>query len=184
LPDVDGTAYDLASIYPRPKIVPDTSSLPSLDYSLYLTNTVKFHLGQMSHLFDEESFMQNLHRFYENEVDTAGLWYLQFLLVISFGKAFLVRTEAIAGMPIPGSEYFIRAMKMMPDVMDLHQDPILAIEILCLVSLYFHCADLLNVAYNYVSQRSKVETLTVLWSKFDKFADWTGSAHGDITGPA
>jgi hypothetical protein len=79
--------------------------------------------------------MQNLHRFYENEVDTAGLWYLQFLLVISFGKAFLVRIEAIVGMPIPGSEYFIRAMKMMPDVMNLHQDPILAIEILCLVSL-------------------------------------------------
>ncbi|RBA14930.1 hypothetical protein FPRO05_13146 [Fusarium proliferatum] len=47
-------------------LVVNIEGLPSLDYALYLTNTVKFHIVQTHHLFDEQRLMPALHSLYND----------------------------------------------------------------------------------------------------------------------
>lgn len=128
--------------------------LPSLDYALYLTNTVKFHLGQMYHLFDERTFMQDLHQFYSQGPRREPLperrcWYIHYLLVMAFGKALL--SGCVGEQPV-GSEFASRAIKLLPDSFGLYQDPILSIEILSCLALYLQSIDHRNSAYLYVRE--------------------------------
>lgn len=132
-----------------------TADIPSLDYALYLTNTVKFHLGQTYHLFHEEGFMAGLHDFYRRGPSTeppadARLWYIQFLLIMAFGKALLVPGNP-AQTP-PGSGLVTRALELLPDVHGLYRDPVLSVEILCCLALYLQSVDHRNSAYTYVSR--------------------------------
>ncbi|OKL61018.1 hypothetical protein UA08_03116 [Talaromyces atroroseus] len=39
--------------------------MPSMDYALYLLNTVKFNIAQLYHLFDEETFLEGLYEYYD-----------------------------------------------------------------------------------------------------------------------
>jgi hypothetical protein len=128
-----------------------------LDYAIYLTNTVIFHLGGILRLFDEEEFLKNLHEFYAEAPEKVGssrLWYTQYLLILAFGKGFLAGTRAPGA--LPGSEFFTRAMAVLPDTSELHEDPVLAVEVLALVSLYFYCLDMRQSAYSYIGQALRV----------------------------
>lgn len=131
---------------------PDIADLPSLDYSLYLFNTVKFHLGQLR-FFSEEQFVERLQEFYHgNPVAVATeyrLWFIQLLLVLSFGTALLCRSKS-PDQP-PGSRFFARAMSLMPDHASLWKDSLLAIEVLALASLYLYSIDQRESAHIYVS---------------------------------
>ena len=42
-------------------------------------------------------------------------------------------------------------MSLLPDITGLWKDPILAIEVLALIALYFHSVDMRDSAYCYVS---------------------------------
>jgi proline utilization trans-activator len=95
--------------------------------------------------------MANLHTFYDNPTENARqlkMWFIQFLLVLAFGKAFL-QPAMTSGIP-PGSEYFLRAMNMIPDTERLYREPVPAIEVLCMVSLYLQSVDMRCSAYGYV----------------------------------
>ncbi|OJJ78170.1 hypothetical protein ASPBRDRAFT_112450 [Aspergillus brasiliensis CBS 101740] len=146
----DGHAYEfdwsLAEDKPFSK-----RELPSWDYALYLMNTVKFHIGQLYHLFDEATFTEGLHAFYHDrasEIPHFNLWYIQYLLVITFGKLFLVQRAPED--PPPGAIFFARAMRLLPDIKDLYQDILLSLEILCGIALYLQCIDHRNTAYVYL----------------------------------
>lgn len=133
---------------------PDLTRLPSFDYALYLVNTVKFHLGSIFHIFDEDHFMRNLHEFYEEgsaKVGVDRLWYTQYLTLLAFGKS-LLHSNRSSGPP-QGTEFFCRAMAVLPEMGALHEEPILAAEVLCLIALYFHCLDMRQTAYSYVGHR-------------------------------
>ena len=134
---------------------PDISGLPSLDYALYLFDTVKFHLGQSYRFFDEEQFVQNLNEFYHGDpirmASEQRLWFIQYLLVLSFGSAFLSRTKSDDA---PGSHFFLRAMSLMPNHSSLWKDSLLAIEVLAMVGLYLYSIDQRESAYIYVSTSS------------------------------
>lgn len=97
------------------KDAPDISGLPSLDHALYLFATVKFHLGQNYRFFDEDQFVQNVREFYQGDpvrmASDHQLWYIQYLLVLTFGTAFLCRTKSDKP---PGAEFFVHAMSLMP----------------------------------------------------------------------
>jgi proline utilization trans-activator len=149
---LDGSVYKLDLSNSDSIDLADLDGLPSLEYALYLTNTVKFHLGQLFHMFDEASFMPHLHEFYNNpvvKIKESRLWFIQYLLIIAFGKAFLVQ-DGPSKLP-PGFTYFARAMNAMPGMVVLFEDPVLSVEILCSVSLYLQSADNRNSAYVYVS---------------------------------
>lgn len=149
---LDGTAYPLDWTSP-PSGTITKEDMPSLDYALYLMNTVKFHVSQLYHLFDEEIFLQGLYAFYDSssqaELVQMRLWYCQYLLIIALGKAFLVRKNYSEENP-PGAEFFVRAMKLLPDVTELYQDALLSIEILCAISLCLQSFDHRNSAYTYI----------------------------------
>lgn len=140
--------WDVCSINQPPNI----SGLPSLDYALYLYETVKFHLGQSYRFFDEDSFLGNLHTFYNGDAAQQAadyrLWFVQFLLVISFGTALLSRSK---GTGPPGSKWFVRAMSLMPDHASLWKDSLLAIEVLAMAGLYLYSIDQRESGHLYVS---------------------------------
>ncbi|OJJ98337.1 hypothetical protein ASPACDRAFT_1857637 [Aspergillus aculeatus ATCC 16872] len=136
---------------------PDIAGLPSLDYSLYLFNTVKFHLGQLR-FFNEEQFVERLQEFYHgNPIAVATghrLWFIQLLLVLSFGTALLCRSKS-PDQP-PGSRFFARAMSLMPDHASLWKDSLLAIEVLALASLYLYSIDQRESAHIYLGQAIRI----------------------------
>lgn len=149
---MDGDAYKFSWKRVGLEDKPDLSRLPSLDFAIYLTNTVKFHLGGIFRLFDEDEFLQHLHEFYAEAPEKVGssrLWYTQYLLVLAFGKGFLNGPKTPGS--LSGSEFFTRAMSILPDIPDLHEEPVLAVEVLNLIALYFYCLDMRQTAYSYVS---------------------------------
>ncbi|KAJ3940888.1 uncharacterized protein N0V96_008761 [Colletotrichum fioriniae] len=127
--NVDAEAFKLDWPSSRDIAPQATVDIPSLDYALYLTNTVKFHLGQTYHLFDEENFMTGLYDLYRTgpklePTADSRLWYIQFLIIMAFGKALLVPGNP--NQTPPGSGLVTRALELLPDVNGLYQDPVLS----------------------------------------------------------
>lgn len=131
-------------------------ALPSLDYSEYLINAVKFHCGQIFHLFDDNDFHQRLHQFYAEPDrliarEKAGLWYIHFLLILAFGKIFVMKKPF--GKRPCGAEFFLKAMQILPPPHILHHDPVVSTEMLCCIALYLQSVDHRNAAHLFVRPR-------------------------------
>lgn len=142
---------------------PDVSNLPPLDYALFLFNTAKFYLGAVFYLIDEPSFLKNLHELYENpaaKASSSRLWYAQYLLILAFGKAFVVNSSSHAAPP--GVQYATRAMSLLPDLSGLNPDSILSIQALALAAVYFQCLDMRLAAYQHVRQTPTVFSNSLL----------------------
>ena len=131
---------------------PDITGLPSLDYALYLFDTVKFQLGQSFRFFDEKQFAKRLQEFYHGEPAKMAseycLWFIQFLLVVAFGTALLCRSKSAQP---PGSQFFVRAMSLMPYHAPMWKDSLLASEVLAMASLYLYSIDQRESAVLHVS---------------------------------
>lgn len=150
---VDGDAYQLYWGHASSDEPPDISGLPSIDYALYMLSTVKFHLSPLYRLFDEKEFLHNLYEFYDNaprKVQGSRLWYVQFLVILAFGEAFLTPVRNATNTS-GWTRYFTRALSLLPDITGLWRDPMLAIEVLTLIGLYFQSVDMRDTAYCYVS---------------------------------
>lgn len=127
------------------------NTIPSKEYTQYLTDTTLYHLGPLYHVVDEHSFKQQVDHFYAEGQDAqtlTSLWHVQFLLVIAFGKLFLRRGGSCLGPP--GANDFLRSLKLQSDVLDICNQPILRIEVLCLISLYLWISDMKTTAYVFV----------------------------------
>lgn len=133
---------------------PDIHGLPSLDHALYLLNTVMFYMGQNYFLFEKKTFLAHLHEFYYGDALSKAmeykLWFVQYLLVLAFGSAFVIQPTKNTREP-PGAKYFIRAMSLMPEHSTLWKDSLLAIEVLGLAGLYLYSIDHRESAHVYVS---------------------------------
>lgn len=131
---------------------PDINGLPSLDHAVYLSETVKFHLGQSYRLYNEDEFIHNVREFYHGDsvkmATEHRLWFILFLLVLAFGTAFLHRSKR--SKDPPGSKFFIRAMSLMPDHAPLWKGSLLAIEVLGMAGLYLYSIDQRESAHIYV----------------------------------
>lgn len=153
--NLDGAVFRLRW-EPKPLIDQnDLRNLPAADYAYYLFNTVKFHLAELSSAIHEKSFMHQFELFQSNPLDTAcnnRLWFVQYLFVIAFGKAFLAPAGQGSATGAPaGSEYAARAMALFPDVSQVHDASLLGIEVITLVALYFQSIDQRTVSFQYVS---------------------------------
>ncbi|UNI23728.1 hypothetical protein JDV02_009530 [Purpureocillium takamizusanense] len=139
-----------------PSETPDVSNLPPLDYALLLFNTAKFYLGVLFLLIDESTFIQDIHSLYENpaaKARSSRSWYAQFLLILAYGKAFLVRSRSRGP---PGYDYALAAMSLLPDQSGLSADPIQAIQSLVLAALYFQSVDMRVAAFHHIGQALRV----------------------------
>ncbi|KAH7075944.1 Zn(II)2Cys6 transcription factor [Paraphoma chrysanthemicola] len=153
----DGSAYDLP--WDGSRSLPESSTpvIPSIDYAIFLINAVKFHCAQLVHLFDEEEFTANMHAFYSNSDSGAwkdSLWYIHFLLIIAFGKTF-VQHKNQAPRP-PGADFFVQALQLLPDTNRLCREPVMAVEILCCISLYLQALDSRNAAHVTIGQAMRI----------------------------
>lgn len=160
----EAEVYDLGwdgqrSLSPSPSL--DPGALPSPDFAIYLINAVKFHCGQMFHIFDEEKFMEQFSQFHDSSADRSALyplWYVHYLLILAFGKAFVVRTSK--GRRPPGADLFQQAMKLLPDITFLCAKPVESIEILCCAALYLQSLDHRSSAHCLVSSPPANTTFT------------------------
>lgn len=65
-------------------------TLPTMDFAMFLIESVRFHYGRLFHLFDEQSFMQEFRNFHEGTRDSSiklDLWFTHYLLILALGKA-------------------------------------------------------------------------------------------------
>ncbi|WZH42385.1 Zn2-C6 fungal-type domain-containing protein [Fusarium acuminatum] len=131
--------------------MPDMSTLPTKDFALYLINSVKFHCSWLYNLFDEDIFMKRFHRFHKNRAEhirEEPLWFVHYLLVLALGKAFVV--QSTKSRRPPGSDFFVQAMKLMPDFNFFECDIIDEMQVLCCAALYLQCVDRIQEAYRLV----------------------------------
>ncbi|CAK7207715.1 hypothetical protein SEUCBS139899_010526 [Sporothrix eucalyptigena] len=135
----------------------DVRGLPSLDFSLYLVNTVKFRICQLLHLFDEETFFSHFYDFYEQPQRVASrcrLWFIHYLLVTALGKALLGRNGGSER--LPGCDLFVRAITLLPDATYLCVDQVQSSEILTCIALYLQSLDFRAAAHVYIGQAVRV----------------------------
>ncbi|KAM0424429.1 hypothetical protein ACHAPT_010350 [Fusarium lateritium] len=160
----DGNVYDLGWDGLREASTQeefDFSTLPTRDFALYLINAVQFRCGTLFQLFDEESFMRQFEQFHGNSDEhepMSPLWYVHYLILLAFGKAFVVQISKSASPP--GSELFIQAMKMMPDLLLVDCSPIEKVQVLCSVALYLQCVFCRPAAHYAISQAISVALQT------------------------
>lgn len=128
--------------------------VPSLDYAIYLLNTVKFHLNQIFRFIDEASFTESIHVFYNNPAHTnlPALWHAQFLFVLAFGKAFLTNASRNPQTTPKGWVHASQAFAFLPRFHEPGHDNLLAIEVFCLAALYLQSIDMRVSAFEFVSQ--------------------------------
>lgn len=155
----DGDVYDLGWDGQRGPPVPesprqaalDPSALPSQDFAAHLINTVRFRCGELYYLFDETRFMGQFARFHESAgaaADASPLWYVHYLMVLAFGKAFVV--QASRSPRPPGADLFVQAMKLLPDFTFMRCDPVEKLQVLCCAALYLQCVQCRPAAHRMV----------------------------------
>ncbi|KAL5362023.1 fungal-specific transcription factor domain-containing protein [Aspergillus floccosus] len=152
----EGTAYELDWDGSRIDPILEGPVIPTLDYALYLVNTVKFRCGQLYHIFDDSDFMESLHAFYSENgpTRTRSLWYIHFLLILALGRTF-IQTKSHEKKP-PGISYFVKALHILPDHNRLYASPMTATEILCCIAIFYQALDCRSPAHNYVGQAMRL----------------------------
>ncbi|KAM5350010.1 hypothetical protein ACJ41O_006515 [Fusarium nematophilum] len=126
---------------------PIVDDLPAQDYAVFLAHTVKYHLGTLSLIIDDDAFFSQVRALYQNptkEADRSRIWYAQFLLVLAFGEA-ITNKERVT--PVPGTQYACRALSMVPHFFHVNKDSMVAVETLCLAGLYLQSLDLRPEAF-------------------------------------
>ncbi|KAM6516469.1 hypothetical protein FALCPG4_014652 [Fusarium falciforme] len=138
---------------------PAINDLPAQDYATFLAHTVKYHLGTLSPILDDQVFFARIYDLYSDpaaEVQRSRLWYAQFLLVLAFGEAIVNSKGAPA---TPGTQYASRAMSLIPNFFRVNKNSILAVETLCLAALYLQSLDLRLEAFQTIGQALRICTL-------------------------
>lgn len=128
-----------------------STPLPPIDQAVHAFSVVKFYLGQIYRLFNED-FEDQVRHFYERravgEMVYSRMWFVQLLLVLAFGKAFSSRTKTEDGPP--GSKIFLSAMSIMPNQTFTGKESLAVIENLALISLYLYAIDHREGAHSHV----------------------------------
>ena len=163
--NLDGTAFRL-HWQPKSKVDPsDLLQLPPVDHAIFLFNTVKFRFGELFTIVDETLFFQKFDEFHKDPLETAQthvLWFVEYLIILAFGKAFASSSPTRKNNAPSGREFAARALSLPPDIAFLQDErpAMLAIEVLTLIALYFRSIDMRSPAYQYVSIDSKEQIYT------------------------
>jgi proline utilization trans-activator len=81
---------------------------------------------------------------------SAGVFYLNFLLVMAIGELLQGPTEG--NEELPGARYYQEALNRLPGFSALRNYGVVAVEIMSLIAFYLQCADSKEDAYVYVSR--------------------------------
>ncbi|KAF5012215.1 hypothetical protein FDECE_1731 [Fusarium decemcellulare] len=158
---LDGAAFRLQWQAKSQVDAGDIANLPPMDHAFFLYHTVKFRLGELFRMIDEPRFLGPFEDFHRQPLQTAQehrLWFVEYLLILAFGKALTPSRGPTANGP-PGCELAARALSLLPDVAFLQDErpAVQAIEVLSLAALYFYAIDMRSPAYQYVCQPYPLE---------------------------
>lgn len=129
----------------------DPVGTPSKDYIIHLAWVSHFHLKSNLCFFNRDAFVQWLERGLSEVSDVKGkLWHVTLHLTIALGKLFLEK-GSLSSDP-PGLRDFYVAIDHIPRLVDLIQESLQAMEMLCLLVFYAQAVSLNHIAYAYVGQ--------------------------------
>lgn len=124
--------------------------LPSEEDSLSLL--YKFHgsISDAYHFVDQRQSADRLASMFHPTSSTKfnDMWYAEILLILALGQLFSGQSNTQTYPP--GTIYFLEARDRLPNVEQLLLEPVLGIEIMCLLALYQLCCDKGSDAYVYV----------------------------------
>ncbi|KAL6915314.1 hypothetical protein FSST1_006809 [Fusarium sambucinum] len=157
--NLDGTAFILQWQSKLEVDADDLLRLPPMDHALFLYNTVKFRLGELSCIIDESSFLETFDLFHKNPLATSQehrLWFIEYLLILALGKALTsgYGSTSRSNKSLNGSYLAARALALLPDmaVLQNKRPALLAMRVLALSALYLHAVDMRSSAYQYIGQ--------------------------------
>lgn len=134
------------------------AGLPSADFALHLISTFKFNCDHLFDLLDEKTFMAQFEEFYNSdprEPPRSIIWYTHYLLILAFGKAFLIQT--CKDRRPPGAEFFLQAMKLIPELTFYTSDNNIELtQVICCAALYLQCIGCRTAAYRWVSSLRQI----------------------------
>lgn len=138
---------DIQSLDLSPRHI--SNHLPSVDIIRHLVEIADFHLNYLLCFFDLPKIIDRLNsgplHFPENDLTTSQV---QLLVLIALGRLFREK-ESSESRP-PGHREFLLADRALPSHLILLQDPVTAVETLCLLSYYAQAVHMLDVAATYV----------------------------------
>lgn len=142
--------------------------LLSKDESFRLFDIFVSWMGTHQHFLDPRSFADSIDLLYQSEgtrqTRMQTMWFNQYLLVMAVGMLIGCPNENSDNPP--GNTYFAEAMRRLPPIHELGSHGTIAVEILCLASLYLQWCERRHDAYLYVSdcltcqERSNLTVLT------------------------
>lgn len=128
-------------------------NLPPKDYIIYLSHVADHHLNANYYFFNRQVFQDRLTKQSFNDFSGGSeVWQTEILMIIALGKLFLERGATSLGPP--GIREFLLSAITLPSNFTLIENPITAIEALCLLVIYAQAADMHRLAYLYVSNRT------------------------------
>ena len=126
--------------------------LLSKDESFRLFDIFVSWMGTHQHFLDPRSFADSIDLLYQSEgtrqTRMQTMWFNQYLLVMAVGMLIGCPNENSDNPP--GNTYFAEAMRRLPPIHELGSHGTIAVEILCLASLYLQWCDRKHDAYLYI----------------------------------
>ena len=144
----------IASLQGKTQFDPSTLNLPPKEHIVHLAGVVDFHLNANYCVFNHQAFEEQLSSVSTQDLLTAtGIWRVKLFLVVALGKLFLEKGATDLGPP--GIREFLQGVHTLPSNIVLCEDPLMATETLCLLTIYAQAADMHIMAYLYVSTCSE-----------------------------
>ncbi|KAH6981645.1 hypothetical protein BKA56DRAFT_719715, partial [Ilyonectria sp. MPI-CAGE-AT-0026] len=109
-------------------------------------------MGINQHFIDPRNFSDSMILLYQSDAtrerQKQTIWFTEYLLVMSMGM--LIGSPSNGSGNPPGNAYFAEALGRLPPLHQLGSQGIIAVEILCLASLYLQWCDRKHDAYVYI----------------------------------
>lgn len=136
--------------------------IPTLSESQHLLDRFLFYLGVSQHFFDPRTFSDSMMLLFQSPEQQQHLmcttWFTEYLLVMAMAK--LMDVEEPTSQP-PGASLFAEAMRRLPQLHQLGEEGVIAVEILTLITTYLQWCDRKHDAYLYVCLVLQLTTILV-----------------------
>lgn len=122
------------------------SAFPPKHYIIHLAHVADFHVNANLCLFGITTFIDQLNKAALNTISSA--FKVKLSLIIALGRLFLEKRATVSGPP--GTKDFLKAVRDFQPHAMVDEDPLMAMECLCLLATYALAADMHRMAYLYV----------------------------------
>ena len=99
-----------------------------------LLNVARRFIGNYHPLFLEVSFMREIDAVYRGDVTPSTLWLCKFYALMALGEIYTHRRGVGDSNRVPGTNYYVRAVKLLQKDQDAYEEPsLMQVEVLTLL---------------------------------------------------